>query len=125
MNPRAITWLRRYGVFVVWASVCALGYGLFPDLYERWQLDLSSRAQELRGPRKPPSGVVIVGIDDYSLVQGQNADLSQDSDLRRLAAWPWPRAIYDRVLDRLFSRRCPGGGLRPSLRRSQQPWPGG
>lgn len=103
MTPRAITWLRRYGVFVAWAGACALGYGLFPDLYERWQLDLSSRTQELRGPRKPPSGVVIVGIDDYSLVQGQNADLSQDKDLRRLAAWPWPRAIYDRVLDRLFS----------------------
>ncbi|QPN55506.1 adenylate/guanylate cyclase domain-containing protein [Synechococcus sp. CBW1107] len=103
MTPRAITWLRRYGVFVVWAGACALGYGLFPDIYEHWQLDLSSRTQELRGPRKPPSGVVIVGIDDYSLVQGQNADLSQDKDLRRLADWPWPRAIYDRVLDRLFS----------------------
>lgn len=103
MTPRAITWLRRYGVFVAWASACALGYGLFPDIYERWQLDLSSRTQELRGPRKPPSGVVIVGIDDYSLVQGQNADLSQDKELRRLANWPWPRAIYDRVLDRLFS----------------------
>lgn len=103
MTPRAITWLRRYGVFVAWAGACALGYGLFSDVYERWQLDLSSRTQELRGPRKPPSGVVIVGIDDYSLVQGQNADLSQDKDLRRLANWPWPRAIYDRVLDRLFT----------------------
>jgi adenylate cyclase len=88
---------------VAWAGACALGFGLFPDLYERWQLDLSSRSQELRGPRKPPTGVVIVGIDDYSLVQGQNADLSQDKELRRLANWPWPRAIYDRVLDRLFS----------------------
>jgi adenylate cyclase len=103
MTSRAITWLRRYGVFVGWAGACALGFGLFPDIYERWQLDLSSRTQELRGPRQPPGGVVIVGIDDYSLVQGQNADLSQDKELRRLAAWPWPRAIYDRVLDRLFS----------------------
>jgi adenylate cyclase len=47
--------------------------------------------------------VVIVAIDDYSLVQGANADLSDDPELRRLVSWPWPRAIYDRLLDRLFA----------------------
>jgi adenylate cyclase len=103
MTLRPISWLRNRGVFLAWAGVCALGFSLLPDVYDQWQLALASCTQELRGPRRPPPDVVIVAIDDYSLVQGQNADLSYDPQLRLLSTWPWPRAIYDRVLDRLFS----------------------
>ncbi len=101
VNPRR--WLRRHVVFVVWASACTLGFGLFSNAYDQWQLMAATRTQELRGPRRPPGGVVIVAIDDYSLTQGANADLSKDPDLRRLVSWPWPRAIYERLLDRLFA----------------------
>ncbi len=100
---KPIAWLRRRGVFVGWAMLCGLGFGFFPDVYDSWQLNLANRTQELRGPRRPPPDVVIVAIDDYSLVQGQNADISGDPVLRRLTNWPWPRSTYDRVLDRLFS----------------------
>jgi adenylate cyclase len=95
--------LRRHLVFVVWAAACTVGFSLFPGAFDRWQLMVATRAQELRGPRRPPPGVVIVAIDDYSLVQGANADLSADAELRRLMSWPWPRAIYDRLLERLFA----------------------
>ncbi|MCP9928360.1 CHASE2 domain-containing protein [Cyanobium sp. CH-040] len=101
--PSLGRFLRRHGVFVVWASACALGFGLFSDAYDQWQLMAATRTQELRGPRRPPGGIVIVGIDDYSLTQGANADLSEDPELRRLVSWPWPRAIYSRILDRLFA----------------------
>jgi adenylate cyclase len=57
--------------------------------------------QELAGPRRPPPGIVIVGIDDYSLAQAANADLSGDPDLARLGEWPWPRAVYATLLERL------------------------
>ena len=34
--------------------------------------------QETRGPRSAPNDVVIVAIDDFSLQQQANADLSDD-----------------------------------------------
>jgi adenylate cyclase len=103
MQIRPLGWLRRNGVLVAWASACALGLALFPDTVDQWQLVLVSRSQELRGPRTPPKGVVIVAIDDFSLAQGQNADLSDDPELQRLTSWPWTRSIYERLLDRLFA----------------------
>ncbi|MEO1002358.1 MAG: adenylate/guanylate cyclase domain-containing protein [Cyanobacteria bacterium J06638_7] len=102
-----LPWLRRHAVFLLWATGCTLGLVLFAGTYDRWQLMVATRAQELRGPRQPPEGVVIVAIDDHSLVQGANADLSSDPELRPLVSWPWPRAIYDRLLERLF-----GAGAR-------------
>ena len=58
--------------------------------------------QESRGPRNAPKGVVIVAIDDFSLQQAANADLSQDPLLQSLNQWPWPRRVHQRVLNRLF-----------------------
>ncbi|MEX1317736.1 MAG: adenylate/guanylate cyclase domain-containing protein [Synechococcaceae cyanobacterium] len=103
IHVRPLRWLRSHLVFVVWASACTVGFALFANTYDQWQLMVATRTQELRGPRQPPDGVVIVAIDDYSLVQGANSDLSADPELRRLVSWPWPRAIYDRLLDRLFA----------------------
>ncbi|WP_254978543.1 CHASE2 domain-containing protein [Cyanobium sp. ATX 6A2] len=103
IQARPFRWLRRHLVFVVWASACTVGFAVFANTYDQWQLMVATRTQELRGPRQPPDGVVIVAIDDHSLVQGANADLSADPELSRLVSWPWPRAIYDRVLERLFA----------------------
>ena len=46
----------------------------------------------LRGPMQPPSGVVLVQVDEKTL-----------SDLRR--RWPFPRAVQARLIDRLAAAR--------------------
>ncbi|MFQ6540214.1 CHASE2 domain-containing protein [Aphanothece stagnina] len=97
-----MVWSRRHVAFLIWAAICGIGLWAFPQYYQRWQLSLVTRAQELRGVRQPPRDVVILAIDDFSLIQGQNADLSTDPLLQSLTSWPWPRSIYTSTLDRLF-----------------------
>jgi adenylate cyclase len=75
-------WLLRGSIFV----------------YEQAGVDL---LQELVGPRRPPEDILIVAVDDFSLTQSANADLSDDPALQRLGQWPWPRAVYATLLERL------------------------
>jgi len=96
-------WLRNHGLMLgVGAAVAAAGL-LVPEPIERAELTLAGAAQELRGPRPVPGKIVIVAIDDYSLQQSSNADLAEADELRALQQWPWPRATYALVLDRLFA----------------------
>ena len=96
-------WLRNHGLMVgVGAAVAAAGL-IAPEPIQRAELALAGAAQEWRGTRRVPVKIVIVAIDDYSLQQSSNADLADERLLRSLQQWPWPRATYALVLDRLFA----------------------
>ena len=84
------------------ALVVGVGSALLPQLQLEVELSLVTWAQELRGRRSPPANISIVAIDDFSLQQAANADLSADQALKSLGAWPWPRAIHGVVLNRLY-----------------------
>ncbi|KZR62031.1 CHASE2 domain-containing protein [Prochlorococcus sp. MIT 1303] len=75
---------------------------LYPSPKELLELAFVDAAQELRGPRRAPDGITVVAIDDFSLQQASNTDLSERRDLRSLQPWPWPRKNYATVLDRLI-----------------------
>jgi len=86
----------------VGAAVVIAGL-IAPEPIQRAELALAGAAQEWRGTRRVPGKIVIVAIDDYSLQQSSNADLADERLLRSLQQWPWPRATYALVLDRLFA----------------------
>lgn len=58
----------------------------------------------LRGPIPPPSDVVILAIDEYSLSQGSVYAGSPDRypHLAPIASWPWQRQAYAIAIDRLL-----------------------
>lgn len=58
--------------------------------------------QETRGTIMPPDKVIIVAIDDFSLQQAANSDLSSDKDIHALKEWPWPRKYHGLALERLI-----------------------
>jgi len=99
-TPR--NWIRRHGATLLLSGLVATAGGIGKDSLSRLELRFADWVQETRGPRKAPQEVVIVAIDDFSLQQAANADLSQDPLLQRLNQWPWPRSAHVRVLDRLF-----------------------
>jgi adenylate cyclase len=98
-RPRTITLLMV--TLLAWVGVTAGWPG------PRWRVaerGLEDQLLRLRGPRRPPSGVVLVTVDDATLQQG---DWFEDN--RRIPAWaqgmgrlPWPRAAYGRVAEKLL-----------------------
>ncbi len=78
-------------IFTEWIVLLALGIALAflaarGDIANRLDASLLDRAAALARPA-PSKDVVIVGIDDASLA--------------RLGAWPWPRTLHARLMDRL------------------------
>ncbi len=100
MRLRHQLW-RRGALLSGTALICLVG-GLLPEPLQQWEISLTGIAQELRGQRRVRSPVTIVAIDDYSLQQVANADLTGDRLLERIDEWPWPREVHALVLDRLF-----------------------
>ena len=83
------------GAITAWAL-------LFPESLNQWELRLIQLAQQSRGIKPAPSGVAIVAIDNFSLNQADQADLSNQKELQQLQHWPWPRQLYGLVIDRLL-----------------------
>ncbi len=78
------SWLYGLGVALCVALVYLSGLLELPELRN---LDLRF---DLRGPRQPLSPIVLVTIDDDSLVEvGQR--------------WPWPRSLHARVIKQISS----------------------
>lgn len=98
----ALRWIRRHGAMVVLSGLVATAGGIGRDWPSLTDLRFAGLVQETRGPRTPPTKVAIVAIDDFSLQQAANADLSKDPLLQSLNQWPWPRNVHVRVLNRLF-----------------------
>ena len=96
------TWLRRHSSILTLSVVVAVSTGLSSTWLSRLELRFAGAVQETRGIRPVPDQLMIVAIDDFSLQQAANADLSSDPLLRTLSQWPWPRQVHATVLDRLI-----------------------
>ena len=101
MSP-ARAGIRQHLALVVLTSAITSWALVFPESLNQWELRLIQLAQQARGTRPAPSGVAIVAIDNFSLNQADQADLSDQQELHQLQQWPWPREIYGLVLNRLF-----------------------
>ena len=97
-----LDWIRRHSSTLLFAGLVFTAGGIGQDWLSRVDLRFADWVQEAKGPRNAPKDVVIVAIDDFSLQQAANADLSQDSLLQGMRYWPWPRRVHAKVLDRLF-----------------------
>ena len=87
-------------------AITGLSTAFRQDLTQ-WEMGSTALAQELAGPRRLKTPVTIAAIDDFSLSQAANADLSPNPLLKSLQTWPWPREVYGVVLDRIY-----GAGAR-------------
>lgn len=100
--PRWPGLLRRHPVPLALAAAVSLGCWVAAAPLQSWELALTGLAQEWRGSRRLRAPVTVVAIDDLSLQQAANADLSADPLLSQLRAWPWPRAVHAALLERMY-----------------------
>ena len=95
-------WLKTNSAILILSGGIAIAAGVGQDALDQGELWFTDWALEFSGPRRVPNKVMIVAIDDFSLQQAANADLSNDPALQKLREWPWPRSTYALVLDRLI-----------------------
>ena len=101
-RPPLPRWLHRHSAVLILSGLVAVSGGLSSTRLSRLELRFAGVVQEARGVRPVPDRLTIVAIDDFSLQQAVNADLSSDPLLQSLSQWPWPRRIHAVVLDRLI-----------------------
>ena len=102
MSNPVRTWVRRHLSVIGLGVAISVGGLIEPKALLGMELHFTDFAQLLRGIRSAPEGVTIVAIDDYSLQQAANSDLSSEKFLQQLGQWPWPRAVHGLVLQRLI-----------------------
>ncbi|KZR86455.1 CHASE2 domain-containing protein [Synechococcus sp. MIT S9508] len=95
-------WLHRHSAVLILSGVVAVSGGMTNTWLSRLELRFAGVVQETRGVRPVPDRLKIVAIDEFSLQQAANADLSSDPLLQSLSQWPWPRRIHAMVLERLI-----------------------
>jgi adenylate cyclase len=95
-------WISHHSSVLIFAVAVAAVGGMTDAGTNQLELRFSGWVQETRGQQPVPKGIVIVAIDDFSLQQAANTDLSADPLLRSLGQWPWPRSVHATVLDRLI-----------------------
>ncbi|MBD2107655.1 adenylate/guanylate cyclase domain-containing protein [Nodosilinea sp. FACHB-13] len=94
-----------HGLMVSWAVFGAIAL----TSQHPWIVLIEGQAQSfllrLRGPVSPPEEIVIVGIDEYSLTQGDlyQADPERYPFLEPLAIWPWQRQAYAQAIEQLMA----------------------
>lgn len=93
---------QKNSAILILSGGIAIAGGVGQEELRQGELWLADWALEFAGPRRVPNKLVIVAIDDFSLQQAANADLSDDPALQRLREWPWPRSTHALVLDRLI-----------------------
>ena len=93
--------MRRHLSVVGLGMAISVGGLIEPTALLGMEVHFTDFAQHLRGIRSAPEGITIVAIDDYSLQQAANVDLSREQTLQQLGQWPWPRAVHALVLQRL------------------------
>ncbi len=94
-----------HGLMVSWAVFGAIAL----TSQHPWIVLIEGQAQSfllrLRGPVPPPEEIVIVGIDEYSLTQGDlyQAEPDRYPFLEPLAIWPWQRQAYAQAIEQLMA----------------------
>ncbi|HEY9861251.1 MAG TPA: CHASE2 domain-containing protein [Candidatus Obscuribacterales bacterium] len=89
----------------VWAAAAAIATATNIPLGQIMERQAQTLFFELRGPVAAPSDIVILAIDDESMSQGQfyRADPEKYKSLEALQTWPWKRAAYAEVIDKLMA----------------------
>ncbi|PZV12793.1 MAG: adenylate/guanylate cyclase domain-containing protein [Leptolyngbya sp.] len=94
-----------HGLMVSWAVFGAIALAS----QHPWIVLIEGQAQSfllrLRGPVPIPEEIVILGIDEYSLSQGDlyRADPERYPFLAPLAIWPWQRQAYAQAIEQLMA----------------------
>ena len=94
-----------HGLMVSWAVFGAIALAS----QHPWFLLIEGQAQSfllrLRGPVPAPEEIVILGIDEYSLSQGDlyRADPDRYPFLAPLSIWPWQRQAYAQAIEQLMA----------------------
>jgi len=103
--------VRRYTglghIFVgVWAVTAAIATATQTNLAQLLERQTQTLFFELRGPVAPPSNIVILGMDEDSIVQGSQiypTDRQKYAYLQPLSTSPPQRSAYTVVIDRLMA----------------------
>ena len=96
-------WLKSHSAILIFSGFIALAGSIGQQELRQGELWFADWAQEITGPRTVPKKLFIVAIDDFSLQQAANADLSDLNELQQLRQWPWPRSTHALVLNRLIA----------------------
>ncbi|MGP1386159.1 MAG: CHASE2 domain-containing protein [Thainema sp.] len=87
-----------------WTLLATYATGFNIGLAQLLERQVHTLFFNVRGVVEPPSDIVILAIDEESLGQEQfyAADPEGQADLAPIAAWPWQRTAYARVIERLM-----------------------
>ncbi len=100
-----------YGLCLGWAVVLLVAeYVSFAPLV-RQELALVDWRFRLRGAQAAPDDIVVVAIDERSLNKFTAEEMAADPELAWLQSFPFPRALYARLIDRL----CEAGARTVAL----------
>ncbi len=94
----------NYLLLAIWSITAAATTSLNFKLAQTWERQIQTLFFELRGSMPPPDNIVILTIDDASLGQGESyrAEPERLSYLEPIQAWPWKRAAYAKVIDKVM-----------------------
>ena len=95
-------WLVKYWPALFSGGLSAVLSLSFAAELQLCEMQVADHFVEARGAITPPRDVVIVAIDDFSLQQAANSDMSNDPNLHGLGQWPWPRRYYGGLIERLM-----------------------
>jgi CHASE2 domain-containing sensor protein len=99
--------LRNWGHTLtgVWVVAAAVATGLDLGLVQLAERQAQTLFFEMRGAIAPPKQVVVLAIDEASLGQSEfyRADPNRYSYLEPIQTWPWKRAAYATVIDKLLN----------------------
>lgn len=89
------------------ASVAVLASGLTlfnPSWLQAWEQEVQTLFFQSRGAVIPPQDIVILGMDETSVVQGEvySEDPEAYPELAPLQQWPWQRQAYAIAIDRVM-----------------------
>ncbi|MGK7888539.1 MAG: CHASE2 domain-containing protein [Leptolyngbyaceae cyanobacterium] len=88
----------------IWGVLGAIAITLEISLVQTLERQIQVAFFRIRGTVSPPPEIVILGIDQGSLSQGEfyQADPSRYPEMEVIQAWPWPRSAYAIAIERLM-----------------------
>jgi adenylate cyclase len=94
-----------YLLIGLWAVAGAIATGIDLGTVQAMERQAHILFFRLRGKVSPPDQIVILAMDQDSLARGEEyqRDPTRFSTLEPIQAWPWQRAAYAQVIDRLMN----------------------
>ncbi|OLP20414.1 hypothetical protein BST81_00625 [Leptolyngbya sp. 'hensonii'] len=104
----AVPALLGYALIGFWSVSGAIATAVDWDRAQQLELTLQSRFQEIRNSithPTPPNNLIILAMDDDSFVQAAEfyrSDPKTYASLGNIQVWPWKRAAYAEVIEKLM-----------------------